>query len=129
MNTDEHRWNDVTGVIIGCAYRVTNTLDIGFLEKVYENALAIEIKKHGLSVTQQARIEVLYDGQIVGECFADLLVERLAVVELKVAKALDNIHMAQCLNYLRATDLPICLLFNSGKPRLEIKRIMSPKLM
>ena len=129
MNTDELRWNNVTEVIIGCAYRVANTLGVGFLEKVYENALAIEIRKAGLSVTQQAKIEVLYDGQIVGEFFADLLVERLVVVELKVAKALDNIHMAQCLNYLRATDLPICLLINFGKVRLEIKRIMSPKLM
>lgn len=96
----------------------------GFLEKVYENALAYEVRKAGLAVAQQHRIEVLYDGNvIVGEFVADLLVEERVLVELKAVKALDDVHMAQCLNYLKATGLPVCLLINFGRPRVEVKRI------
>jgi len=88
MDADGRRLNDTTEAIIGCAYRVSNTLGCGFLEKVYENALAIEIKKAGLRVVQQARIEVTYEGHVVGEYCADLLVEACVIVELKAAKAL-----------------------------------------
>lgn len=127
MNTDEHRLelNAITEKIIGCAYQVSNVLGCGFLEKVYENALAIESRKSGLTVVQQHEIEVRYGQHIVGEYTADLLVERKVLVELKVAKALDDIHTAQCLNYLKATSLNICLLINFGKPKLEIKRIIN----
>ncbi len=127
MNTDEHRLelNALTEKIIGCAYQVSNILGCGFLEKVYENALAIELRKSGLIVAQQHEIEVRYREHIVGEYTADLLVEHKVLVELKVAKALDDIHMAQCLNYLKATGLNICLLMNFGKPKLEIKRIIN----
>ncbi len=125
MNADERRLNDTTETIIGCAYRVSNTLGSGFLEKVYENALAIEIKEAGLRVVQQARIEVMYEGHVVGEYCADLLVEVCVIVELKAAKALDEVNIAQCLNYLKATDLRICLLLNFGKSKLEIRRIVN----
>ena len=97
----------------------------GFLEKVYENALALEIHKTGLQVKQQSPIRVFYDDQVVGEFVCDLLVEDCVLVELKTVKNLEDIHMAQCLNYLKATGLHICLIVNFSKPRIEIKRIVS----
>jgi len=98
--------NPLTEKIIGCAFRVSNTLGPGFLEKVYENALAHELRKSGLEVRQQYPISVLYDGQVVGEFLADLLINDQIVVELKAARNLDDAHMAQCLNYLKATVVP-----------------------
>src|SRR5688500_14627357 len=122
MDTDEHRFNALTEKIIGCVYRVSNELGCGFLEKVYENALAHELRKAGLFVESQKAINVIYDGIVVGEYFADLLVEGVVVLELKAVKACDDVHSAQCLNYLKATGLSICLLSNFGKPKVEIKR-------
>jgi GxxExxY protein len=121
------RWSELNGIterVIGCAYTVANTLGCGFLEKVYENALAHELGKAGLQVGQQHGISVYYDGVVVGEYLTDLLVQDSILVELKAAKALDDIHMAQCLNYLNATGLHICLLINFGTPKVEIKRIV-----
>lgn len=117
--------NQVTEKIIGCSYTVSNTLGVGFLEKVYENALSHELQKRDLHVQQQHPVEVNYDGIIVGQYFVDLLVEKYVLVELKTAKQLDNIHMAQCMNYLRATNLELCLLINFGKPKVEVKRIIN----
>lgn len=117
--------NEITERIIGCAYAVGNTLGSGFLEKVYENALAHELGKAGLRIQQQKELLVYYDGIVVGEYAADLIVEELVIVELKAAKALDKIHMAQCLNYLKATGMRICLLINFGGPRVEVKRIVN----
>ncbi len=110
--------------IIGGAFNVSSSLGPGFLEKVYENALAHELRKAGLDVRQQFPVDVVYDGVVVGEFVADLLVESQIVVELKAAKNLDDAHLAQCLNYLKATRLPLCLLLNFGKPRVEVKRIV-----
>lgn len=110
--------------IIGGAFNVSNSLGPGFLEKVYENALAHELRKAGLDVRQQFPVDVVYDGVVVGEFVADLLVESHIVVELKAAKNLDDAHLAQCLNYMKATRLPLCLLLNFGKPRVEVKRIV-----
>lgn len=90
--------NRITEKIIGCAYTVSNTLGAGFLEKVYENALAHELKKSGIGVEVQKPILVCYDGEIVGEYLTDLLVERKVVVELKAVRALDDQHYAQCIN-------------------------------
>jgi GxxExxY protein len=122
-SADLSDFNPVTEKIIGCAFTVSNTLGAGFLEKVYENALALEIQKAGLKVLQQYPIQVWYDGVVVGEYFADLLVQDSVAVEIKAVKALDDAHWAQCLNYLKATGMRLCLLLNFGKPRLEIKRI------
>jgi|SRR5882724_4622303 len=126
MDTDKHRWetNKITELVIGAAYKVGNTLGSGFLEKVYENALTIEIRKSGLQVVQQHPINVKYENVIVGEFIADLLIQGEVLVELKAVKALDEIHLAQCLNYLKATGLRVCLLINFGNPKVEIKRIM-----
>jgi GxxExxY protein len=115
----------ITEIVIGCAYEVSNTLGAGFLEKVYENALVYEIKYKGLNVDQQYNMKVKYKDIIAGEYIADLLIEKSVLVELKSVKALDNVHLAQCLNYLKALDLKICLLINFGNPKVEIKRIMN----
>ncbi len=127
IHTDEHRKavNEITESIIGCAFRVANTLGCGFLEKVYENAMSHELTKCGMVVRQQAPLTVHYDDTIVGHYTADLLVDDQVIVELKAVKALDEVHMAQCLNYLKATRLPVCLLVNFGRPKIQIKRLVS----
>ena len=116
--------NKITEKIIGCAYKVSNTLGCGFLEKVYENALAYELQKLALRVKQQQDIDVYYEGFKVGHYAADLLIEDKILIELKTVKNLDDVHKAQCLNYLKATGLKICLLINFGNPRVEIKRLV-----
>ncbi len=125
MSGDERRLNEISEGVIGCAYAVANTLGAGFLEKVYENALVIELRTKGLHGEQQKSIRVHYGGEVVGDYIADLVVEESVLVELKAVKALDDVHLAQCLNYLKATGLKLCLLFNFGKPRIEIKRIVN----
>ena len=117
--------NDLSGRVIGCAFTVLNTLGVGFLEKVYENSLAIELREAGLAIVQQHGVRVLYHDMVVGEYFPDLWVEDVLLVELKTVKALDDSHRMQCTNYLKATGLRLCLLLNFGKPRLEIKRVVN----
>ena len=134
MHTDEHgsgaepSLNELTEKIIGCAFKVLNTLGCGFLEKVYENALAHELRKAGLFVQQQHPVPIYYDGVLVGDYTADLIVEESVLLELKAVQALDEIHEAQCLNYLKATELPICLLLNFGRPKLGLRRLAGPSL-
>jgi GxxExxY protein len=123
MNTDEQTLNLLTEKIIGCVYRVANVLGAGFLEKVYENALTHELRKNGLAVVQQQPITVRYDGVVVREYLADLIVEEKVIVELKAIKAMEAIHAAQCINYLAATAMPVCLLVNFST-RVEIKRLV-----
>ncbi len=115
----------MTDKVIGCAFTVSNSLGAGFLENVYENALAHELRKNGLKVSQQQPIPVYYDGVLVGDYYADIIVENTVLVELKVVQRLDEIHMAQCLNYLRATGMPVCLLMNFAKPILEFHRYIN----
>ncbi len=115
--------DQLTQRIIGCAHAVSNTLGTGFVEKVYENALAHQMRKEGLTVLQQYPVRVAYDDVIVGEFYADALVNDTVVVELKAASALTADHVAQALNYLRATGLPACLLINFGLPKLQIRRL------
>jgi GxxExxY protein len=115
--------NTITEKIIGCTYRVSNSLGIGFVEKVYENALAPDIQISGLKVAQQYPIKVLYDGILVGDFFADLLVEEKVLVELKAVSMLKDEHVAQSLNYLRASGLEICLLINFGTTKVQTKRL------
>ncbi len=119
---DDEQLNILTQRIIGCAFTVSNTLGCGFLEKVYENALSHELRKNGFQVKQQEPIKVFYDGVVVGEYFADILVDDAVVVELKAVKEISDTFAAQWLNYLKATGLPLCLLLNFGKTRVEIRR-------
>lgn len=106
---------DITEKIIGSFYRVYNTLGYGFLEKVYENAMAIELNKVGLKVSQQKNIEVFYESEEIGDYYADLLVEDLVIVELKAAKTICAEHEAQRTNYLKATTIEVGLLLNFGE--------------
>jgi GxxExxY protein len=123
MHADEIWLNELSGRVIGCAFTVLNTLGAGFLEKVYENALAHELRKSGLEVAQQRAFAVTYDDIVVGQYYADLIIQQTLLVELKASATPDEIHQAKCLNYLKASGLPLCLLLNFGKPRLQIKRI------
>jgi GxxExxY protein len=124
MNADEHRLNEITERVIGCAYCVANDLGLGYLEKVYENAMFVDLSMSGLRSLQQQPIIVKYRGAVVGEYIADLLVEDCVIVEVKHARALEDVHTAQCLNYLKATGLKVCLLINFGKSKIEIKRLV-----
>lgn len=117
--------NDITERIIGCSYTVGRVLGHGFLEKAYENSMVIEMQKQGLRVRQQHPISVYYDEWVVGEYVADLFVEEKVLVELKSIKELAKVHFAQCLNYLKATNLNVCLLINFGQTKVEIKRIVN----
>ena len=114
---------DLTKKIIECAFKVSNALGNGFLEKVYENALAHELRKNGIQIVQQHPLNVMYEKTIVGEYMADLVVNSNVLIELKVVKELNNMHKAQCINYLKATGLKVCLLINFGQQKVQIKRI------
>jgi GxxExxY protein len=111
----------LTKQIIGFAYKVHSTLGIGFLEKVYENALKFELERAGLAVKQQEPINVYYEGRLVGEYYADLWVENRVIIELKAVRALDKIHEVQLVNYLSATGVNTGLLLNFG-PSVQVKR-------
>jgi GxxExxY protein len=110
--------------VIGAVFEVANTLGAGFLEKVYERALVKELRLRGMRVEAQAPMEVIYKGESVGNYLADIVVDEALVVELKCADRLGPEHMAQCLNYLRASGRHVCLLVNFQNPRVEWKRIL-----
>jgi GxxExxY protein len=110
--------------IVGAAMEVHNELGVGFLEKVYENALAIALRERGIECRQQAPLKVRFHNTVVGDYFADILVEEKIILELKVAESIADIHRAQAINYLRATGLKLAIIFNFAKPRLESKRIV-----
>ena len=112
---------ELTEKIIQIFYKVYNTLGYGFLEKVYENAMMIEFRKAYIPAVSQDPIKVIYDEEVVGEYFADILVDRKVIVEIKATKTLIADHEAQLLNYLKATDVEVGLLLNFG-PEPEIKR-------
>ncbi len=110
--------------VIRCAYDVSNTLGAGFLEKVYENALCVELGKNGLKFQSQKPIVVNYKGFQVGEYIADIVVEDKLLLELKALATLCSSHDAQVMNYLKATNLSVGLLLNFGRPKLAVKRIV-----
>lgn len=120
--------NQLSERIIGCGFNVSNTLGVGFLEKVYQNAMVIELRKWGLKADPQHPISVYYEGIVVGEFYADILVNDTIIVELKATALNSGNFTAQCLNYLRASGKPLCLLLNFAYSRLEIKRVRSPYL-
>ena|SRR2546426_4931645 len=115
--------NLLTERVLGAIFEVSNTLDAGFLEKVYERALLKELRLRGMAAISQASFPVIYKGECVGEYFSDILVENTVVIELKCVDRLSNEHMAQCLNYLRASGRAWCLLVNFQKPTVEWKRV------
>jgi len=125
MNTDEHGYLDsLTERVLGAVFEVSNTLGAGFLEKVYERALLMELTMLGMRATAQASLTVAYKSHNVGQYSADILVEDVLVIELKCVDRLANEHTAQCINFLRASGLGLCLLVNFQKPKVEWKRII-----
>jgi len=119
MNID-----DITDQIRGAVFEVNRVLGHGFLEKVYEKALMIELNRRGLSVGNQVPLKVIYKEEIVGEYFADLLVEGRVIVEIKAVRHLLEEHQAQLLNYLKATGIQVGLLVNFTRNKAEIKRMV-----
>ncbi len=117
----EGKHSDVTEKIIQAFFKVYNVLGYGFSEKVYQNSLAIELAKLGLQVEQQRQIEVYYDGHVVGEYFADMVINGCVIIELKAVRQLLDEHEAQLLNYLKATPIEVGLVLNFG-PKAEFKR-------
>ena len=115
--------NDITYAINGAVFEVNKVLGPGFLEKVYENALLIELKKRGITAESQVPIKVFYKENVVGEYIADILVESKVIVELKTVETIDKIHEAQLLNYLKATGIQVGILVNFKHPKAEIKSL------
>jgi GxxExxY protein len=131
MNTDSRPIPDsilmdgeLTEKILGAAFKVQNKLGAGFLEKVYENSLSIELRKCGLAVECQKAFPVLYEGAVVGDYLADLVVCEKVVVECKAVTALDAVHEAQLINYLKASGLRVGLLINFARPKLQYRRLV-----
>jgi len=121
---NRERVNATTHTIIGAAHKVSAKLGQGFLEKVYENALGLELRKAGLAIEHQRAVSVLYEGVIVGDFVTDLVVENEILVEVKAVDFLERPHRLQCINYLRATGLRVALLLNFGTRRLEVRRLV-----
>lgn len=120
--SQNYQHSEITDKIINCFYQVYNTLGYGFLEKVYENAMFMELRKQGMYVEKQKQINVFYENERVGEYYADLIVSDSVIVELKAAESLCEEHEHQLVNYLKATEIEVGLLLNFGKsPQLKRK--------
>ena len=115
-------YEDLTGKILEACFEVSKELGIGFLESVYEKALIVTLKQKGLKVENQVTLKVRFRGVVVGEFYADLLVEEKILIELKTVNSFANEHFAQLLNYLKATGIEVGLIINFGKPKLEYRR-------
>ena len=126
MNTNKHEivYKDLSYQIIKAALETHNILGAGFLEKVYENALIIKLKQYGLKAEQQLPIKVLFEGAIVGDYCADIVVDGKVILELKCIESITSIHEAQLINYLKATGMKLGIIINFAKPKLEYKRMV-----
>jgi GxxExxY protein len=123
-NADNADLSSLTEKVLAAVFEVSNTLGAGFLEKVYQRALLTELSLRGIRAAAEVSFVIAYKGHSVGEYYSDLLVEDVLVVELKCAERLANQHVAQCLNYLRASGLNLCLLVNFQNPKVEWRRIV-----
>ena len=125
MDTDAHEWeSDLTEVVIGAAFEVANVIGAGFLEKVYERALIQELALRGVCAKAQVSFPISYKGKYLGEYAADLVVGEKVIVELKCVDRFANEHLAQCINYLKASRLSVAPLINFQKPKVEWKRVL-----
>ena len=125
MDANEREWmNRLIEKVVGAVYEVANTLGAGFLEKVYERALVAELRLRGIRAEWQVPLRVMYKGEAVGEYYIDILVEGRLVLELKCVQALTDEHLAQTLNYLKATGHQVALLINFQHPKVEWRRIV-----
>jgi GxxExxY protein len=125
MAGDNYLHSDITKQIIKAYYNVYNKLGYGFLEKVYENSLLIELKKFGLTCEKQRPIEVYYDNENVGLYYADIIVENKVIIELKAVETIIEEHEIQLVNYLKATDIEVGLLLNFGKEVAYKRKVLS----
>jgi len=123
-NEDKILYKDLSYKIVGLAMEVHNKLGYGFLEKVYENALMVLLHKEGIKAEQQAPISVYFGGEVVGDYYADILIDKKLILELKIAGNIADVHRAQTLNYLKATGLRLAIILNFGKERLEYERLV-----
>ena len=121
---DKILYKDLSYRIVGLAIQVRKELGFGFLEKVYENALMVLLEENGIKAEQQFPIKVTFHGRVIGDYIADILVENQIILELKAQDKIVEIHKAQTLNYLRATNLRLAILLNFGKDRLEHERLI-----
>ncbi|HHT9138341.1 MAG TPA: GxxExxY protein [Candidatus Wunengus sp. YC60] len=124
MDTNKILYKDLSYKIAGLAMQVHNKLGYGFLEKVYENALMVLFKREGIQAKQQAPITVYFEEEVVGEYYADILVEDKIILELKAVEEIIDAHRSQILNYLKATRLQLAIILNFGKDRLESERFI-----
>ena len=120
--------SDLTGKIIGCAMEVHNVLGNGFQEVIYQRALALEMSSQGIEYSREHEMIIHYKGETIGKRRVDFLVNKLVMVELKAIAKLDDVHLAQAINYLEAYELDIGLLINFGDRKLKFKRVMNKKL-
>ncbi len=125
MTQQEYKYSDITGKVIGAAMQVHKVLGNGFQEVIYQRALAIELKKNGLSFQRELEMPIFYDGLDIGTRRVDFLVEDKVMVELKAIIRLEDVHLAQGINYLEAYKLEIGLLINFGAKSLEFKRLIN----
>ena len=123
MENENYIHSDLTEKIIGCAYDVFNTLGHGFLEKVYENAMMVKLRKKDLASLQQEPVNVYFEDELVGEYFADIIVENKVIVELKAVTELSKLHEVQLVNYLKATGIKVGLLINFGEKIKVVRRV------
>ena len=126
MDTNENEilYKDLSYKIVGLAMRVHSKLGNGFLEKVYENALMVLFRREGIEAKQQAPITVYFEEEVVGNYYADILVENRVILEIKSVEKIIDAHIAQSLNYLKATSLRLAIILNFSKEKLEYKRII-----
>ncbi|MEP6705076.1 MAG: GxxExxY protein [Acidobacteriota bacterium] len=120
---EQFRHAELTKAIIGCFYQVYNELGSGFIESVYENSLSLALRSQGFDVHQQIAIPVWFRGSKVGDFDADVMVNRLVLLELKTARAIESAHLGQLMNYLKATEIEVGLLLNFG-PKPQFKRVV-----
>ena len=123
-NKEKILYKDTSYKIVGLAMEVHSKLGYGFLEKVYENAMMVLFRRESISAKQQAPITVYFDGEVVGDYYADILVEDKIILELKAIEKITDAHRAQTLNYLKATGLRLAILLNFGKQKLEYERFV-----
>ncbi len=123
-NSKEIVYKDLSYKITGIAMEVFNTLGSGFLERVYENAMMTLFRKEGINVQQQAPVKVHFHGEVVGDYFADILVDDRIILELKTVEKIIDVHRAQALNYLKAADKKLAIILNFGKKNLEYERLV-----
>ncbi len=128
MQNEQFKFASITRSIIGCAMAVHNQLGNGFQELIYHRALAIEMTKQGLRFQDEVEVVIFYDGIAIGKRRVDFLVESVIPVEIKAVKELENIHLAQAINYLEAYKMEVGLLINFGSMRLQFHRILKPRL-